>query len=282
MSDYWQYGGLDTIMRQLADKGQLRAFDGWWAAVRIDRLLREGRENRMTRAEVEKLLRLGGRKDPATGAWTGPAEFPLFQRVHDQIPELNERMLRVPLEAGLISKGLFDLFTKDRDYAPLYRIITASEDKNVVLGPFGSKRSVEGQRNPAKELKGGTSQINDPIENLITNWTAFTALSYKNLAMQKVRDAMVEAGVMEKSKWRWFDKAQVTPEQAARALEDIGVQVEGMTPEQHRQILVLADEQADQDNARAALPRRRCHLPIAKGIFDNGTLRQMGSEFCET
>lgn len=230
----WQDGGFDQLFKPLADAGTLELWKGWAMAVRADRLLREGREHRLSRAEVDALLPLG-------------RQHPEFQQVLDRWQAFNQRVLEMARDAGLLTQQQVDLFSQHGDYVPFYRLLEDEDGDLEVKGPRGSRHGVEGQRSPAWRLKGGQQAINDPVENMVMNLTAFIDRSFKNLAMQKVTRLALDSGAMAPVKWKWWGATEVTPEQAARALEDIGVQVAGLTPAQHAEMLTFFHMQKPTD-----------------------------------
>lgn len=223
----WDKGGFEDIFKPIADKGLLDLWKGWAVAVRADRLMREGRENLMTRAEINALLPLG-------------RQYPEFAAAHKKWQAFNTAMLDMAEASGLVNAEQRALW-ENADYIPFFRVM-----EDDVFGPGRGKSGVANQRSGIRKLKGGTAQLNDPIENMVMNMTSLVDRSFKNLAARKVVALALEAGVMERERYDWR-KDQVTPEDAARELERIGVQVTGMTPQQHAQMLNFWRMQAPTD-----------------------------------
>lgn len=153
--------GFETIFKDLADKGLLDLWKGWKVAQRADRLTREGRENLMGRAEIDALKDLH-RKHPE------------FLEVDRKWNDFNEAMLDTSEAAGLISKEMRKLLSEHGDYVPFYRIVEppGSPTRGELIAPGKGKWGVASSG--MFPLKGGTAQLNDPIQNMVRNMTAMT------------------------------------------------------------------------------------------------------------
>lgn len=237
----WDKGGFEDIFKPIADKGLLDLWRGWAVAVRSEQLAREGREKLISDADRDLFLPLGGRWDEEAGRFYGTSQYPEFQAAFKKWQAFNKAMLDMAEASGLINAEQRTLWERS-DYIPFYR----TDGENKVIGTSRGKRSVANQRSPVHRLFGGEGKLNDPIENMVMNMTSLVDRSFKNLAARKVVALALEAGAMEREKYDWR-KDQVTPEDAARELERIGVQVTGMTPQQHAQMLNFWRMQAPTD-----------------------------------
>ncbi len=158
--------GLLEILEPVADN--LDDFIGWMVGNRAARLLREGRENNFTEEEVAALIGQGAGHEEVFGQVA--REFAAFKR----------SILDVAEEAGLIdpqSRQVWD----HADWIPFYR---QREESGETLGPRGS-RGLAGKSSGIRQLKGGESALNDPLENIIMNFHSLLDASLKNNAVNK-------------------------------------------------------------------------------------------------
>ena len=216
-------GGFEAIFADLADRGLLKAWKGWAVAQRASRLAKEGRENNMTAADIALLKDLD-------------KQYPEFRDVMKRWTAFNKAMLDMAEQTGLLDPDARALFESD-DYVPFYRAI---DDKPT--GPFG-KKGLANQRSGISRLKGGEAEVNDLIDNMVRNMTQLVDASMKNVAAKRVLRTLKTAGLDDGSVIMKVPHdavpVHVTPEEAAQALENIGVQVQGMSKQQHDQWLKL-------------------------------------------
>ena len=239
--DRSQGGGFESIFEPLAKTGKLRLWKGWAAAVRANRLNREGREALMasvaqdlgmsTQQAIDHLLALGG--DPMDPNYSGPVQHPEFRAAWDRWQLFNKTMLDMAEDVGVINAAQRAVWEK-ADYIPFYRVI--DEAAGGAKGP-ARQMGLSGQRAPIRELKGGESKIGDPIENMVLNMSRLVDASFKTVAMQRVKELAEPAGVMTRVPKVQVKQALVPAAAAKKALEQIGVNVDALTPAQRRQFL---------------------------------------------
>lgn len=169
--------GLLEVLTPVKD--DLNEWLAWMVGNRAARLMEEGKEHNLTREEIAALQALGqGRVARFSKA---AVEFGKFKR----------SVLDVAQEAGLIDGTTRPVWDR-MDWIPFYR--TLKED---VRGPFG-KRGLAGQRSGIRSLKGGSAEINDPLENILMNFNHLIGASLKNNAMLRVVENLDGTGMMEK------------------------------------------------------------------------------------
>lgn len=216
-------GGFEAIFADLADRRLLKAWKGWAVANRAARLAKEGRENNMTAADIALLKDLD-------------KQYPEFREVLKKWTAFNKAMLDMAEQTGLLDPDARALFESD-DYVPFYR---AMDD--TPTGPF-NKRGLANQRSGINRLKGGETEVNDLIDNMVRNMTHLVDASMKNVAAKRILRTIKTAGLDDGSVIMKVPHdavpVSVTPEEAAQALENIGVQVQGMSKQQHDQWLKL-------------------------------------------
>jgi len=169
--------GVVDIIAPLARHGDpdiYRLYQLWSAAKRGTRLFREGRFELLTPAEIKDALTL-------------EQKYPEFVTVQQDWIKYNNGLVKLQVDAGVITKEAGQEFMKYSDYIPLYRQM----DGEKTLGP-SIYQSIGGVKAP-KTLKGkGTGPIEDYLETIVRNTQAAIQSSMKNVAAKKA----VENGMM--------------------------------------------------------------------------------------
>lgn len=162
-------------------RGDLETFLGWMVGRRAKRLMDEGRENLFEPEHIDALIRNG----------ENSRYYDQFEATAAELDAFKKRILDVAEEAGLLdpdTRGAWD----NADYIPFYRVA----ESESVAGPRGSQ-ALSGQTSGIRTLKGGTAQLNDPLENLLMNFTHLMDASMKNHAIRQVRRNLDGSGVLE-------------------------------------------------------------------------------------
>jgi hypothetical protein len=174
-------GGLYAIFSPLAQAGKLRLWEGYAIARRAKELKGQDRENLLTDAEIETLLKLGDK-------------HPEFREAHRKWSAFNAALLDLAEKAGSLNPEVRKLF-ESREYVPFYRIIEGLERE---AGP-GRRRGLAGQRMSTRRLEGGTEKINDLIENIVRNVTHIMDSAAKNQAAKEAVDVGIRAGMAKRA-----------------------------------------------------------------------------------
>ncbi len=172
--------GLLDILKPLGN--DMNDWFGWMVGNRAARLLTEGRENNLTADEIKALQGLADTPDKEI----------LFRRVSLEYAAFKRSVLDVAQEAGLInpeSRRVWD----HADYIPFYREI----DEKSLFSPTG-KKGLAGQSSGIRQLKGGESELNDPMENLLMNFSRLIDASLKNNAIKQTIEALGETDLVQK------------------------------------------------------------------------------------
>ena len=184
-------------------KGDLDDWLGWMVGRRAQKLRGEGRENLLTETDIKALLSLGNGKESE------------FQKAADDYTKLKTKILDVAEQAGLIdpeSRASWD----HAEYVPFYR----DEDGDTV-GPMSNK-GLSGQSSGIRELKGGESNLADPLSNIVRNFTKLIDASLKNnavkLAIENMSDHDFFVDVSDT-----FKPARIPMSQVKNALLERGV-----------------------------------------------------------
>lgn len=157
--------GLLDILAPLGD--DLNDWFGWMVGNRAAILKAGGRENNLTDAQIKALQGLAKDKKD------------LFRKVATEYAEFKRSVLDVAEQAGLIDpdgRKAWDF----ADYIPFYRQI----DSKASFSATGRK-GLAGQSSGIRVLKGGESALNDPMENLLMNFSRLIDASLKNNAISK-------------------------------------------------------------------------------------------------
>lgn len=165
--------GLLDILKPLGQN--LNQFFGWMIGQRAARLMREGRENNFTATDIAALQGLN--KGHEAEFRTAALAYAAFKR----------SVLDVGEKAGLIDAEARKVWD-NADYIPFYREI----DDKAVFGATG-KKGLAGQSSGIRTLKGGEAGLNDPMENILMNFSRLIDASLKNNALRATVDVLVAA-----------------------------------------------------------------------------------------
>ncbi len=162
-------------------RGDLDTFLGWMVGRRAQRLLEEGRENLFEQRHIDALIENGERS----------RLYDWFEETAAELDDFKKRILDLAEEAGLIDpdgRAAWD----QADYIPFYRV----SEPEQVQGPRG-RGGLTGQSSGIRSLKGGTAALNDPLENLLMNFTHLVDASMKNHAIRQVQRNLEGSDVLE-------------------------------------------------------------------------------------
>lgn len=195
--------GLLDILAPLGD--DVSDFFGWMIGNRAARLMKEGRENNFTVQQIATLQGLGA---------TRRAEF---VKIAAEYSAFKRSVLDIAEEAGLIDpvgRQVWD----HADYIPFYRQI----DEKATFSPTGRK-GLAGQSSGVRTLKGGEAALNDPIENLLMNFSRLVDASLKNNAIAKTIEHLEGGGSFAVEKVGYDMAGAVIPtSQVKKLLIDAG------------------------------------------------------------
>lgn len=195
--------GLLDILAPLGD--DLNDFFGWMIGNRAARLAKEGRERNLTPEQMQTLQDLAKGKEAKFRA--AALEYAAFKR----------SVLDIAEHAGLID-GEARKVWDNADYIPFYRKI----DQEAVFTATG-KKGLAGQSSGIRTLKGGEAALNDPLENIIMNFSRLVDASLKNRAIAKTVGLLEQAGSdVVTREGMTFSKEMVPAGQVKKVLRDAG------------------------------------------------------------
>lgn len=146
---------LHDILKPVAN--ELRPFSAYLIARRAQELQARGKERLFTDDEIRAGLTL---------------ETPAFKAAAAEIYAYNDRLLDYAVEGGLLS---WDVAAKFREYTAYIPFFRESEDS-------GSGR---GKGGVLQRLRGGTSNVRDPISNIIQNTANIIHATNRNAVLAK-------------------------------------------------------------------------------------------------
>ncbi|HEX4300629.1 MAG TPA: LPD38 domain-containing protein, partial [Gammaproteobacteria bacterium] len=202
-------GLLDTLAPV---KDDLNAWMGWMIGNRAKRLSGEGRENLFKPDEIAALIKLGDGKEE------------LFKKVRADYATLKTSVLKAAADAGLLDEDSMKAWDH-ADHIPFYRL----GETEQVQAP-GGRRGLSHQNSGIRQLKGGTAELNDPLENILMNFTYLLDASLKNNAVRMVESNLRDTGVLEKLGPE-YTQALVPMSQVKKIMEDAGVDTSMATPD---------------------------------------------------
>lgn len=166
-------------------EGEIDRWCAWMVGKRAEKLAAEGRENLFTPEEIKALKGLNaGRERDYDQAWRDYVRF-------------KTKVLDFAEAAGVIDPAGRALWEHD-EYIPFYRVTEQGE----ITGPK-DKKGLANQTSGIKTLKGGTSNIGDPFENIVRNFTHLVDAAIKNHAMDLAMQNAVAAGAAFETGLTW-------------------------------------------------------------------------------
>ena len=192
-------GLLDALKPVSKD---IDAWLGWMVGRRAKLLKSQGRENLFTDGDIDALLALANGKE---------SEFTAAAKAYLRI---KNNVLDVAEQAGLIDPAQRAAWDH-AEYVPFYR-----QEGEQAIGP-GTRKGLEGQTSGIRTLRGGESDLSDPLANIVRNFTRLIDSSLKNRAMLLSVDNL--GGKMFTKKGADFEPVMIPMDQVKRTLKEQGV-----------------------------------------------------------
>lgn len=166
--------GTRGVLEILGDlgPGNLTGWLGWLGGKRGQLLKAQGRENNLSDEDIAQLLAMADGKEA------------LFERVYREYAQVNEAVLDLAEQAGLIGQDARAKWLTDY-YVPFYR--QQEGDEGLFSAPR-TKRGLSHQTAAIKALKGGKLPTNDLLANMLAGWTKRIDAAMKNKALLEVVD----------------------------------------------------------------------------------------------
>ncbi|WP_296277892.1 LPD38 domain-containing protein [Pseudomonas sp. UBA7530] len=180
--------GTRGVLEILGDLGadNLTPWLAWLGGKRAQLLKAQGRENNLTDTEIAELVAMGQGKEE------------LFEKVYREYAQVNDAVLDLAQEAGLIDQDARAKWLTDY-YVPFYR---QDESEGIFTAPR-SKRGLSHQTAAIKALKGGNLPTNDLLANMLAGWTKRIDAAMKNKALLEVVDNLQGSDYLTDESPRW-------------------------------------------------------------------------------
>ncbi|WJN61376.1 LPD38 domain-containing protein [Pseudomonas sp. SO81] len=180
--------GTRGVLDILGDLGadNLTPWLAWLGGKRGQLLKAQGRENNLTDADIAELLAMGKGKEE------------LFEKVYREYAQVNEAVLDLAQEAGLIDQDARAKWLTDY-YVPFYR---QDEAEGIFTAPR-TNRGLSHQSAAIKALKGGKLPTSDLLANMLAGWTKRIDASMKNKALLEVVDNLKGSDFIADESPRW-------------------------------------------------------------------------------
>ena len=175
--------GLVEIFAPLAKMNSpdaYRLYQFWAGSKRARRLIKEGREENYTAADMahaKEIEKMYGH---------------IFEPVHKEWIKYNNGLVKYLVDTGVLSPSKAAEFSKYSDYIPFYRQV----DGDTTVGPQ-LFQSMTGVKAP-KKLKGGEGPLADFLETVVRNTHAAIQSGTKNVAATRAVKNAEELGLAKK------------------------------------------------------------------------------------
>lgn len=175
--DTSETGFLD-MMSEL--NGEHERFISWMVGNRAERLAGEGRENNFSPEHITALKRLDlGRMEDGT------LRAQRYRDIQKRFDAMNRSVMDIAEKAGLVNREARKEWEHEF-YIPFYRLL--EDDGKGNPPPVLTKGLVN--QYAFKFLKGGGDVLQDPIQNVLSNWSHLIDASLKN---QAAKESLVAA-----------------------------------------------------------------------------------------
>jgi hypothetical protein len=160
----------------------------WMAGNRAERLSKEERENLFSDDDITALKSLSDGKLP-----NKKSRLNLYTKARLEFEEMSAAITEIAVETGLVNAQEAQLWEQQGFYVPFYRML---EDEGPAKGPGGPGGLV--RQKAYQKLKGGTSQLDDLLTNVLMNWNHLLSASLKNQAGSAALETAVQLGIAKR------------------------------------------------------------------------------------
>ena len=158
------------------------------------------RDMGIQRAEIAKLkssIKLSSipkniveqRNKLSAGKLGDKSRLEVYEAVQKDMNKLNRSVLRIALQQGIIDREAFNVFARDINYIPFYKVM----DEGGSVQAAATKSGLVNQYF-SKALQGGEKPFGDLMENTLRNWSHILSASMKNEAANATVKAAMDVG----------------------------------------------------------------------------------------
>ena len=155
----------------------------WVALQRDAQLVAQGKAPSVSKDIVRR------RNELAAGKIGDKSRLEVYQQVQKDMNKLNRSVLRIALQQGIIDKEAFNVFARDINYIPFYKVM----DEGGSVQAAATKSGLVNQYF-SKALQGGEKPFGDLMENTLRNWSHILSASMKNEAANATVKAAMDVG----------------------------------------------------------------------------------------
>jgi len=195
-----------------------------------DQIKKSGREQLLSPKAIE------------AGMWLGE-QNPMFETVADRYAQFMSEMLDWAQTAGVINPETRPLW-ENADYIPFYRLrdnqlgAGFSEQSGTVPPTLTGTsamarqfltRGLANQRSPIRKLRGGTSMLGNPLENILINLNMLMQTTMRNNAAVLTIDSLNGSGMVTKAQgYEFLEEKTIAEGDLKRRLRAVGIDTEDM------------------------------------------------------
>ena len=206
--------GLLKVMEPVG--AEVDRYQIWVALQRDAQLVAQGKAPSVSKDIVRR------RNELAAGKIGDKSRLEVYQQVQKDMNRLNRSVLRIALQQGIIDREAFNVFARDINYIPFYKVM----DEGGSVQAAATKSGLVNQYF-SKALQGGEKPFGDLMENTLRNWSHILSASMKNEAANAtVKAAMDVGGAFPNLKvgleWRLDDDGRNGKVYSAKTGEMIG------------------------------------------------------------
>jgi hypothetical protein len=155
----------------------------WVALQRDAQLVAQGKAPSVSKDIVRR------RNELAAGKIGDKSRLEVYQQVQKDMNKLNRSVLRIALQQGIIDREAFNVFARDINYIPFYKVM----DEGGSVQAAATKSGLVNQYF-SKALQGGEKPFGDLMENTLRNWSHILSASMKNEAANATVKAAMDVG----------------------------------------------------------------------------------------
>lgn len=206
--------GLLEVFQPLVDADLMDQWAAWMVAKRASRLTKEGRQELLSKEDMDRFLALAEKHSDAVS----------FEDIDAEWQKFNKSVLNMAESAGIIDAESRPSW-EATDYVPFYRVMEDEFRQNILKKGPNAGKGLANQKSGMWALYGGTDKQVDPFEGIVMNLSKLVDASYKNVAMIKVAEMLEGTETITEQNSRAFTRAQVPVGEMKKALRKLGFDV---------------------------------------------------------
>lgn len=155
----------------------------WVALNRDAQLVSQGKAPSISKDVVAR------RSELSKGMIGNKSRLEVYQEVQKDMNKLNQSVLKIAYDQGIIDKEAYKIFARDINYIPFYKVMEDDGDVQAAATKSGLVNQYF-----SKALKGGEKPFGDLMENTLRNWSHILSSAMKNEAANATVRATMDLG----------------------------------------------------------------------------------------